>query len=307
MDGSRMISYPPIRIDATTHLVDLECSGKPALIGAVESASGALEWEVWRFEGTSWERETDSKFQPNFPASTNPEAVREVRFDSSPSSCVGLIVATAEGGGLRKAMIPSADGWKLIDGKTPKFDLVDAKGNPSKAVVANLRGDGYDGIVANTLLSDGSSVAFAFIQDADGWQDASGAPGSQFHFIPDVALDSIDPKNPVLSFVGPITGQGGDNIAILNDQRLTSQNLQFGKFYKNDGSSFSVQASYVPQFLSRDLTRKILVYDLWTSTAQIARCHIQPARKQEWQGTSCKRGLPQYRPRLATRTAWGMR
>jgi RHS repeat-associated protein len=250
---------PPIPIDATTHLLDLECTGKPALIGAVQNAGGALEWQVWRFEGTKWEPETDSKFQPSFPASTNPEAVREVKFDTSPSSCVGLIVATAEGAGLHRAMIPSADGWKPIDAKAPPFDLVDAKGNPSKAAVANLKGDGYDGIVANTLMPDGSATAFAFVQDAAGWHDASA------QFVPSDALGSIDPKNPVFSFVGPIVGQGGDDIAILNDQRVTAQdaqgrNRQFGKFYTNDGSHFSLQTEFAPPipFATSDKGKKDL-------------------------------------------------
>jgi RHS repeat-associated protein len=236
---------PPIALDSTTHLIDLDCSGKPALIGAVKDATGLVRWKVYRFGVAQWEEDTDPRWQPLFPASTNPEAVREIRFDSSPTSCAGLIVATAESRGLHKAMISTANGWRPIDAKAPPFDLVDAKGRPSKAVVANLKGDGYDGVVANTLMPDGSAVAFAFTQDSHGWHDTSG------QFVPSDALSSIDPKNPVFSFVGPIVGQGGDDIAILNDQRVTAQddqgrNRQFGKFYTNDGSHFSLQTQFAP-------------------------------------------------------------
>jgi RHS repeat-associated protein len=238
---------PPIPLDARAHLVDLDCSGgKPALIGVVRAADGTSEWKVYRLGATKWEEDTDTKWQPKFPASTNPEAVREIRFDG-PSSCAGLIVA--EGGGVHQAMMPSPTGWRLLDkaptNKTPIFDLVDAAGHPSRAVVANLKGDGYDGIVANTLLPDGSAIAFAFTQDANGWHDASA------NFIPDTALSSDDPNNPVYAFVGPIVGQGGDDIAILNDQRVTAsndtgRNRQFGKFYVNDGTGFAVQTSFAP-------------------------------------------------------------
>lgn len=237
---------PPIALDVHTHLMDLDCSGgPPALIGAAPDGSGKLVWKVYRFGAAKWELETDPKFEPLFPASTNPEAVREVRFDGRTSSCAGLIVATAEGGGLRKAMVPSADGWKEVPSKLPIFDLVDANGNPSKAVVANLKGDGYDGIVANTVQAGNKSIAFAFTQDAGGWHDDSA------NFVPNAFLDSDDPNTSAFSFVGAIVGQGGDDIAILNNQRVTAsdidgKNRQFGKFYTNDGTRFVETTSFAP-------------------------------------------------------------
>ena len=245
---------PPIPIDARSHLIDLDCSGgKPSLIGAGPDADGKLVWKVYRFGAMKWEPETDTKFEPPFPASTNPEAVREIRFDGPSTLCAGLIVATAEGGRLRKAFIPSADGWKEVPSKAPIFDLVDANGNASKAVVTNLKGDGYDGIVAKTLLPGGSTIEFAFSQDSGGWNDESG------NFVPSAILDSVDPAEPHFSFVGPLDGQGGDDIAILNDQRVTAsdvdgRNRQFGKFYTNDGTRFTEQTSLAPPipFASKD-------------------------------------------------------
>jgi hypothetical protein len=116
---------------------------------------------------------------------------------------------------------------------------------PSRAFVANLRGDGYDGIVANTLRPDGSTIAFAFTQDANRWYD------TRQNFVPDAALSSNDPQKPVYAFVGPIKGRAGDDVAILNDQRITAsddvgKNKQFGKFYLNDGTQLAVQTSFAP-------------------------------------------------------------
>lgn len=249
---------PPIPLDARAHLLDLDCSGaSPALIGVVQANGGAPEWKVYRFGLAGWDEETDIKWHPKFSPWTNPEAVREVHLDG-PTSCLGLIVATAESGGEHKAMMPSRNGWQLLDGanaKTPKFDLVDAAGHPSKAIVANLKGDGYDGIVANTLLPDGSKIAFAFTFDSSGWHDSSAA------FVPDAALDSDDLSHPVYAFVGPIVGQGWDDIAILNDQRVTAaddtgRNRQFGKFYVNDGTGFAVQTSFAPPIPFATLDKK---------------------------------------------------
>jgi hypothetical protein len=82
---------PPIPLDARAHLVDLECSGgAPALVGVGQAPDGTVKWKVYRFGRTKWEEETDTKWQPMFPPSTNPEAVREVRFDGPRSACSGL-------------------------------------------------------------------------------------------------------------------------------------------------------------------------------------------------------------------------
>lgn len=243
---------PPIPLDARAHLVDLDCSGgKPALVGVAAGDDGTPAWRVYRFGANQWEEDKDPKWKPNFPASTNPEAVREVRFDGPSSKCAGLIVATAEGVGVHMAIVPSPSGWQPVPTKNPTFDLVDAQGNASKAIVANLKGDGFDGIFANTLLPNGPPMAFAFTQDANGWNDASGHGLTSDNFVPDAPVASLDPSRQVFSVAGPIVGQGGDDIAILNDQRVTAsddagRNRQFGKFYTNDGTHFQVQTSFAP-------------------------------------------------------------
>ncbi|MHC6157517.1 RHS repeat-associated core domain-containing protein [Bradyrhizobium elkanii] len=244
---------PPISIDRETHLIDLDCSGgPPALVGPVKNADGTSAWKVFRYTPSGWVEETDPKWHPPFPADTDPEAVREVRFDSS-SKCGGLIVASAKIN-LHLAVVPSKDGWKVLGNKVPTFNLVDTNGLPSKALVADLKGDGFDGIVANTLLPNGSSIRFAYTQDAAGWHDSP-------QFLPGAALNSLDPRKPVLSFVGPIIGKGGDDVAILNDQRVTSstdegRNRQFGVFYTNDGSGLTLQSSFAPpiQIATKDKT-----------------------------------------------------
>ncbi|TBB15098.1 hypothetical protein ELH51_33610 (plasmid) [Rhizobium ruizarguesonis] len=252
---------PPVDLGPRTHLVDLGCSGSaPGLIGTVQDAAGALTWKVFRFDAaTGWNEETDPAWVPPFPADTDPEAIREVEFEGTPAGCKGLLVASAKQN-LHLATIPDGSGggsseWGVLSGKVPPFDLVDADGRASHALVANLKGDGYDGVVANTINVDGSSTAFAFTQDSAGWHDISAK------FVPPAAIASDKPDSPVFSYLGPIAGDGRDDIAILNDQRVTSaddtgRNRQFGKFLTNDGNGYVAQASFAPpiQFSTPDKT-----------------------------------------------------
>ena len=250
---------PPISVGPSTHLIDLGCSGgPPALVGSEKGADGSMSWKVFRFDAAKgWQAENDPKWAPPFPADTDPEAIREVRFDGPASQCKGLIIASAKAG-LHLAIVPKGStvggsNWIAVPSKTPPFDLIDANGRPSHAVVANLAADGYDGIVANTITADNVTLSFAYTQDSSGWHDASA------QFVPSAALASDDPLKPVFAFVGPIAGQGGDDVAILNDQRVTSgdtlgRNRQFGKFYTNDGTGFVLQTSFAPpiQFATGD-------------------------------------------------------
>ncbi|TBA07730.1 lipid II-degrading bacteriocin [Rhizobium ruizarguesonis] len=244
---------PPIPIDERAHLVDLDCSGgRPALLGVVVLPDGTSSWKVFRFGSGGWEEETDAKFLPPFPASINPAAVREVRLDGPASKCSALLVATAEGAGVRGVFLPSADGWQEISSKVPPFDLVSVDGTPSQAVVLDLKGDGFDGILASTKTPSGS-ISFVYSQDDQGWHDES-----QRFKLPSF-IASSDPTQPVTSFVGPIVGQGGSDIAILNDQQVAAAdiegtNRQFGKFFTNDGSSFEEQTAFAPPipFAARD-------------------------------------------------------
>jgi hypothetical protein len=219
-------------------------------------ADGSSSWKVYRFNLTGWSEETDPNWWPPFPPDTDPEAVREVQFDGPSSSCTGLIVASAKTGQhiavLPKGSTLGGSNWVSVDEKRPTFDLVDASGRPSRAFVAKLS-RGYDGIVANTIMQDGSVVSFAYTQDSAGWH-------ANPLFVPDAALDSLDSSKPVFSFIGPIAGESGDDVAILNDQRVTTsdsvdRNRQFGTFYTNDGSGFQIQVHLPRRSSSPRLTK----------------------------------------------------
>jgi hypothetical protein len=243
------IHAPPVPLDARAHLIDFDCKGSPALIGAKPDAAGKLNWLAYRYSKTNgWQLETNPDFKPRFPASTNPEAVREIRFGSSSKSCAGLIVATAEGTGLHKAFAPDPQkGWIELEQKAPRFELVDAMGNSSRAIIADLRGDGYQGVFANTQLPTGPNLTFAWAQNATGWDDV------HLNFVPTSPVASNDPKSPAASlYVGPLVGQGGDDIVILNDARILKgdspdeRSKKFGRIFTNDGTKFMEQAEFAP-------------------------------------------------------------
>lgn len=104
---------PPISLGPATHLIDLDCSGgPPALVGPV-TESGTANWQVWRFVDTStgWRQDKDLKWIPPFPADTDPEAIREVRFGGPSSKCAGFLVSSAKTG-THLAIVPSPGGWK---------------------------------------------------------------------------------------------------------------------------------------------------------------------------------------------------
>ncbi len=223
---------PSVPLDAVTRLVDLDCSnGPPSLIGVGPDADGN-PWKVYRYAANGWDPETRPQFQPPFPPSTKPEAIREIRFDAS-SSCQGLIVATAENGGLHKAFLPTSKGWVEIPAKAPPFDLVDADGNPSKALVADLLGDGFQGVFAHTALPGGGSIKFAFTQDGNGWHKAD--------FDPQIDIATDSPNSlPIAAYAGPLVGQGGDNLVVLNNVDETP------RVFRNDETNFIAQSEFAP-------------------------------------------------------------
>jgi hypothetical protein len=156
---------PPIQLDARSYLIDLNCDGgAPSLIGVGPDATGKLTWQVYRYTAAKWEEDKRPNYQPLFPPDTNPEAVRQVKISSARGSCPGFVVATAAGGGFHKTIIASPTGWKEVPNKVPKFDFVDADGNSSAAIIADLKGDGQDDVIANRELGGGKHIAFAYVQ-----------------------------------------------------------------------------------------------------------------------------------------------
>jgi hypothetical protein len=206
---------PPFDISNRLIIIDIDCSGKPALLYSVPVAGGKYEWRIYRFDAKDgWIPELASKFVPLFPAATDPGAIKQINFDASVSKCPGLIVSSKRDGGTRAAYVTSANGWtKLSDSHAPPFDLVDANGNSSDAVVADVKGDGLPGVIANKELADGTSIVFAWLQTADGWAQSPG-------FNPPLlATDRTGATQPNV-FIGDIDGLFGADIISVNDLRM---------------------------------------------------------------------------------------
>jgi hypothetical protein len=148
---------PPVDIVSRFHVIDIDCSGKPALLGARKN-SGHYEWHVFRFKPPGglfslfsqgkWDEDFSTEFKPPFSADTDPEAIREMKFSPAANACQGLIVATGVGP-IHKAYVTSGTGWKEVAEKTPPFDLVDANGVPSGGIVADIDGDGLADVMTN--------------------------------------------------------------------------------------------------------------------------------------------------------------
>jgi RHS repeat-associated protein len=239
---------PPVSLDNRTLVVDWKCvGGDLALVRAEADPRGQWVWRVYRYRASGWEEDTRPEFKPPFAASTNPEAIRQIRFDTNASGCAGLIIATAENGGVHKSFVPVRTGWNELTTKAPPFDLVDKNGQPSKATVVALKGNGYQGILANTVLPDGSSTAFAYGLNPLGWEDLSAS------FVPEARLVSTVPNAPKINaYVGPLTGTGRDDIVILNDARIlygssdAERNRLFGRIFTNDSTKFVEQTQFAP-------------------------------------------------------------
>jgi RHS repeat-associated protein len=239
---------PPVEIGDRFMVIDIDCSGKPAILSS-KNASGAFEWQVFRYEAGTWRRDTADKFRPKFPPETNPTAIRQITFDKDPKACPGLIVASANGAKTHAAFVTSSDGWKPVAGKNPTFDLDDAAGNDLGSVVADVDGDGLLDIIAHVELPDGSEVQFAHRQSGTGWLDAPA-------FNPPLlSTQRATSARPVV-FVGDIDGQYGADVVSVNDTATLSSDQQsrFGNVFLSDGQGFVAQASFAPpvQFSRKD-------------------------------------------------------
>jgi RHS repeat-associated protein len=223
---------PPVDLGSRTWAVDLDCSGKPSLVAAVKNASGDFVWKVFKFGSQKWDEVTSTAFAFPFPATTNPEAIRVIPFDQTP--CTGLIVATAENGGLHQAYQASTTGWQPLIAKTPHFDLVDATGRASKAVVAQVRGGVYYDLLAHRVFSDGTEVKFLVFQSATGWE-----PAPATFSIPILNRPGDEASNNIT--VADFTGDGKADIAIPANSRQT-----FGQLFEPHDDGFVERNDYAP-------------------------------------------------------------
>lgn len=250
---------PPVDLDSRTMVIDIDCSGHPALLSAVKNGA-TYEWKVYRYGATRWEEETAVKFKPLFPAATDPAAIRQITFDKGAGACPGLIVASAAGAETRGAYVTSSSGWKPQGGKSPSFNLEDAAGNDLGAVVADVDGDGLQDVIAHVQLPDGSEAQFAYLQSAAGWVASPG-------FNPPL-LSTLKADAPrVVAFIGNIDGSSGDDVISVNDTASVTPNQQniFGNIFVSDGSKFNTEAAYAPpvQFSRKDKQdRGVRILDL---------------------------------------------
>jgi RHS repeat-associated protein len=242
---------PPVEINDRLFVIDIDCSGQPAILSAAADGTGGFGWKVFRYSaGVGWQLETDNAYVPPFPAATSPDAIRQIKFSASASTCAGLIVASAGPGGPRGAFVTSSTGWvTLPTSKLPPFDLVDSAGNPSRAVTADVDGDGMSDVIAHTKLNNGSVIKFAYKQTISGWQaDSNFEPPLLSSF----EASAISPD----IFVGNIDGRFGDDIISINDARILAGDPQekFGNIIVSTGTKFETQATFSPpvQFSRRD-------------------------------------------------------
>lgn len=223
---------PPVELGDRTWTVDVDCSGKPSLVSAVKDASGAYSWKIYKFGPQGWDEVTSSDFKFPFSANTNPEAIRIISVDGS--TCAGLLVATAEGNGLHEVYQASATGWKSLVAKRPPFDLVDAKGQASKASVAFVRGDVYSDVIANRVLADGSTVKYLYYQTSSGWE-----PAAPSFSIP--TLGRAADKVPANLYIADFTDDGKADIVIPANSRQS-----FGQLFAAQDSGFIETPDFAP-------------------------------------------------------------
>ena len=247
---------PPIDIDGRFHVIDIDCSGKPALLGAKKNAHGHYEWHVFRFKPPGgllslfspgkWDEELRTEFKPLFSADTDPEAIREIKFSSDINACQGLIVATGVGP-IHKAYVTSRAGWKEVPEKTPQFDLVDANGVPSGAIVADISGDGLADVMTHRETSRGVFVKFTWLQTHSGWEQK--LESTEPLFTPPLLSTLVADKPPISVFVGNLDGMGGADIVLPSDVRVLQGDPTgaFGQIFLGTSSGFQTAPNYAPQ------------------------------------------------------------
>lgn len=230
---------PPVPLDSRSHMVDLACDqSKPAFIGVKPDATGKPRWLAFRFGAAGWEEETRSQFLPPFPPETDPEAVRELKIGVGGVDCDGLVVAIAAG--LHRTYVASKSGWKLVakessspydQDKAPPFDLVDAQGHSSGAIVADVDGDGRPDVVAHRQLADGRTIMFAYRQTATGWI-------SDLKFRP--PLLGVEGGRASYMYVGDVDGQPGADIVFPDETKVLPDHpaWQAGQIFTSDGLQF---------------------------------------------------------------------
>ena len=223
---------PPFDLANPTWTVDIDCSGKPSLIGAIKDVTGSTSWKVFKFGAQSWEEIASPAFQPPFPADVDPDAIRVIKVDGT--SCPAILVATANKGGVHGVFQASSTGWRPIVSKIPAFDLVDSKGESAYAVVAEIAGGGLSDVFANRISADGHITKFMYFQTGTGWQSAP----AQFQ-IP--TLSRATGAASIYYTVADFNGDGKSDIAVAANSRQS-----FGQVFLAANSGFVNAPDYLP-------------------------------------------------------------
>ena len=227
------VNTPPIPLDAKTRYIDVDCDGKAEIVRPGSDGQGNPIWRIYQFHPDGWVRLEKPEFALPIAATSDPESIREI--DLNADGCADLIVASGQGEAARSALFASKDGWKPAAGKTPPFDLVDAKGRPSRAVVVDIDGDGRPDVAAHRLLPDGSAIRFVFRQTGDGWEALTAA------FVP-----------PAISVSTADTSYDGAVLVDMNNDGLvdalvpSGARSSFGRVYAGTQQGFVEKADYVP-------------------------------------------------------------
>ncbi|WP_333884448.1 FG-GAP-like repeat-containing protein [Sphingobium yanoikuyae] len=216
---------PKVALTRDSMLVDVNCDGRAELV--TPDPQSPAKWLIYRYEVTGWALITDPLLALPFDARVGAAAIRSV--DLNGDKCLDLVVAS-KALNLRAAYLASATKWTPDETLAPKFDLDDAKGVASDAVVADFNGDGKAELVASKPIEGGTAFRFAYGFDATGWHDL----GAAFTVRADLSDDR--------AYVGDLDGDGIADIAVPEGNRNG-----FGQVYRGSSTALAETPALSPR------------------------------------------------------------
>lgn len=146
---------PPHALDASAHLIDVNCDGKMELV-----YFGNGRMEAYTAGPNGWIRADPRFIPPLIPTDTPAAGIRDI---PGFNGCPGLLAAVDGPNPIQKAFTTTnLSGWQLDPNHTPNFFFVDANGNDAHAIVTTnpLSAQAVE-IVANWQPLQGQSIQFA--------------------------------------------------------------------------------------------------------------------------------------------------
>jgi RHS repeat-associated protein len=156
---------PPFPLDASAHLLDVDCSGKASLV-----YFGSGKMDVYQVDVGGWKHlPSDSIFVPKIPPSLPAAAIRDYPgFNQSGSiRCKGLLIADQVSNTQEAFTSDNMVGWQLDPNHAPKFFFDDASGNDFQAVITQVPNQRVE-VVANWQPGSGSPIGFASLLTSAG-------------------------------------------------------------------------------------------------------------------------------------------